>query len=221
MPNLAALGFPFADVAADGTATFSKLPDTGGLLNRATVREQLLYEVTDPGAYLTPDVTLDLNLVTVTECGPDRVAVAGAVGRPRPDQLKVTVGYRAGRKVEAEISYSGPGAFRRATLAADIIAARLQKLPLNPRIEVFGATPVEAPEAAECRLRVAALTTDTDLLDIVGHEVEALYTNGPAGGGGVRVHTTDVIGVVSTLVARSATSPSVTILEAAGARPAA
>jgi hypothetical protein len=74
---------------------------------------------------------------------------------------------------------------------------------------------------AECRPRVAALTTDTDLLDIVGHEVEALYTNGPAGGGGVWVHTTEVIGVVSTLVPRSVTSSSVTLLEAADARPAA
>jgi hypothetical protein len=79
----------------------------------------------------------------------------------------------------------------------------------------------DADERAECRVRVAALAADADVLDVVGHEVEALYTNGPAGGGGVRVFTSEVIGVVSTLVPRTAVAPGVTILEAGNARPAA
>src|SRR5207253_2325791 len=83
VPELHALGFPFADVAADGTATLGKLPGTGGLLSRATVREQLLYEITDPAAYLTPDVTLDVRGVTLTEPRPDVVRVSGARGTAR------------------------------------------------------------------------------------------------------------------------------------------
>jgi hypothetical protein len=226
VPGLAHLGFPYADVAADGTAEYGKLPGTGGLLDRATVREQLLYEITDPTGYHTPDVVLDLRGVTVAQVGPDRVRVAGARGRPRPDRLKVSVGYRAGHKVEAEISYSGPRADRRAALAADVLAARLAGLAVRPRIDVLGVAPPDADERTECRVRVAALASDADVLDTVGHEVEALYTNGPAGGGGVRVFTGEVIGVVSTLVPRSTVLPAVTILgpqdpEAGNARPAA
>ena len=221
VPDLAHLGFPFADVAADGTAEYAKLPGTGGRLDRATVREQLLYEITDPTAYRTPDSVLDLRGVTVMQVGPDRVRVSGARGLPRPDRLKVSVGYRAGRKVEAEISYSGPRADRRARLAADVLAARLTGLPVHPRIDVLGVAPPDADEHAECRVRVAALSAAADVLDTVGHEVEALYTNGPAGGGGVRVFTGEVVGVVSTLVPRSAVTPSVTIMEAGDVRPAA
>lgn len=221
VPGLAELGFPFADVGSDGSAVYGKLPGTGGRLNRATVREQLLYEVADPTGYRTPDVVLDLRRVTVTPFGPGSVRVTGAIGRPRPDRLEVTVGYRAGHKVEAEISYSGPGADRRAALAADIVAARVGGLQLRPRIEVIGIVPPDADDRVECRLRVAAIGADLATLGAVGHEVEALYTNGPAGGGGVRVSMGEVIGVVSTLVPRTVVRPGVTILEAPDVRPAA
>ncbi|WP_158847588.1 acyclic terpene utilization AtuA family protein [Saccharothrix deserti] len=206
VPDLDDLGFPYADVSADGTAGLGKLPGTGGVLSRATVREQLLYEITDPAAYRTPDVVLDLREVTVT----DDVRVSGARGLPRPDELKVSVGYRAGSKVEAEISYVGPNAAARGALAAEVVTKRLAGVPL--RAEVLGGD-------LDCRLRVAAISHDGALLDRVGDEVESLYTNGPAGGGGVRVHVTEVIGIVSTLIPREAVRPAVTLLEAADAAP--
>jgi hypothetical protein len=221
VPDLDRLGFPFADVSTSGAAVYGKLPGTGGRLDRHTVREQLLYEITDPTGYRTPDVLLDLREVTVEQVGPDRVRVTGAVGRPRPDRLKVSVGYRAGTRVEAEISYVGLGADRRARLAADIVAHRLRGSSVAPRIEVLGSTPVGGDGGAEYRLRVAALGDDPAALDTVGHEVEALYTNGPAGGGGVRVHSGEVIGVLSTTIPRAAVRPDLTVLEATGARPAA
>ncbi|WP_373696261.1 acyclic terpene utilization AtuA family protein [Actinomycetospora flava] len=210
VPDLARLGFPFADVAADGTATYGKLDGTGGRLDRHTVREQLLYEVTDPSGYVTPDVLLDLRGVRVDATGPDRVRVHGARGRPRPERLKVTVGYDAGSRVEAEISYAGPGADARGRLAADVVATRLAGLPVTPRIEVLGGP-------ADARLRVAARGDDPAVLEVVGHEVEALYTNGPAGGGGVRVHHAPVLGVLSTFIPRDAVRPRTRILEAVGA----
>jgi hypothetical protein len=206
VPDLARLGFPFADVHADGSAEYGKLPRTGGRLDRHTVREQLLYEVTDPTGYTTPDVVLDLRDVEVEDTGPDRVRVLGARGRRRPDRLKVSVGYRAGSRLEAEISYVGPNAAARARLAADVVAQRLHGLPIVPRIEVLGGE-------SDCRLRAAALSHDLTLLDTVGHEVEALYTNGPAGGGGVRVHVGEVLGVLSTLIPRSAVRPDSTTLD--------
>jgi hypothetical protein len=207
VPNLAELGFPFADVARDGTALLGKLPGTGGVLSRATVREQLLYEITDPAAYRTPDVLLDVRGVRVVEHG-DGVRVSGSRGAPRPDRLKVSVGYRAGSKVEAEISYAGPNAARRAGLAREVVATRLAGVPL--RAEVLGGQ-------TDCRLRVAAISHDPALLDRVGDEVESLYTNGPAGGGGVRVHVTEVVGIASTFIPRERVRPAVTLLEAADA----
>ncbi|GAA2401332.1 DUF1446 domain-containing protein [Actinomadura vinacea] len=225
VPDLAHLGFPFAEVsAADGSAVIGKLPGTGGLVSRATVREQLLYEITTPTAYRTPDVVLDLRGVTVEETGRDRVLVRGAAGRPRPDTLKVSVGYHAGHRAEAEISYVGPNARARAELAGRIVAARLAPAGLRPRLDLIGSAPLgrparSGPAAAddECRLRVAALTPAPERAEDICHEVEALYTNGPAGGGGVRTQITDVVGIVSTLLPRDAVTPATEILEASRA----
>lgn len=200
VPDLHELGFPYADVSSDGTAALGKLPGTGGLLNRQTVREQLLYEITDPAAYLTPDVTLDIRDVRII----DDARISGARGTPRPDTLKVSAGYRAGSKVEAEISYAGPNAAARGALAADIVTKRLTGVPV--RAEVLGG-------ATDCRLRVAAISHDPALLERIADEVESLYTNGPAGGGGFRAHVTEVVGIASTTIPRDAVRPSVTFLE--------
>ena len=222
VPDLANLGFPFADVSADGSAVVGKLPGTGGRIDRATVREQLLYEITDPTAYLTPDVELDLRGASVHQVGPDRVRVAGAIGRRAPEALKVSVGYHAGHRAEGEISYMGPNAERRARLAGEIVAARLEGSGVRLRLDLIGCiNPADwqTPELRdrECRLRVAAIGSAERAADVC-QEVEALYTNGPAGGGGVRTGITEVIGIVSTLVAREVVDPRITILEADGAR---
>lgn len=214
VPELASLGYPWAEVSADGGAVLGKLAGTGGLLDRRTTREQLLYEISDPGAYLTPDVILDLYGVTVTEIAADRVRVAGAAGRTRPDQLKVSVGYQAGHRAEAGISYAGPGCVERARLAGDVVRERLATLGKELRIDVLGGLAHGAPgEVAQCWLRVAGLTRTMDEAKTIGYEVESLYTNGPAGGGGVRTQITEVIGIVSTLLHRDAVNPTTTVLE--------
>src|SRR4029078_4845094 len=96
----------------------TKLPGTGGRVSAQTVKEQLMYEVHDPAAYLTPDVTAVFSRVEVKEIGEDRVAVSNARGRERPAQLKVTVGFDGGFLAEAGVSYAGPGASRRGPLRA-------------------------------------------------------------------------------------------------------
>ena len=218
VPRLAQLGFPYADVGADGSATLGKLPGTGGLITSATVREQLLYEITDPGDYLTPDVRLDLRQATVRDHGDDTVTVAGAVGRPRPDQLKVSVGYHAGYRAEGEISYVGPGAEARARLAAEVVGERLQHSGVDLRLSLIGTIdPWQTADDTdgECRLRVAGIG-DRERADDICHEVEALYTNGPAGGGGVRVNVTEVVGIVSGMIDRDRVAPAVTFAEPTG-----
>lgn len=214
VPGLDVLGLPFADVARDGTMTIGKLDGTGGLIDRRTVREQLLYELGDPGAYKTPDVTLDVYGVVLEEVTPDRVHVGGAVGRPRPEELKVSVGYRAGFRGEAEISYAGLGCVDRARLAGDVAAARIRRSGIDPRIDLIGT--LDTPNSmsnGECRLRVAVMTDTSDHAELVTREVESLYLNGPAGGGGVRTTVTDVIGILSTFVDRNKVVSQTEVLE--------
>jgi len=217
VPDMANLGFPFADVTRDGDATLGKVAGTGGCLTVATATEQLLYEVTDPHGYLTPDITADFSQVTLRQVAADRVAVHGARGRPRPDQLKVSVGYLAGFVGEGEISYAGANAVARAELAADILKRRLGDRFPELRVELIGVSSLHGrafdTEARpyEARLRVAARTRTQDEAALVGDEVEALYTNGPAGGGGTRKAVTEQVGIVSTLIDRDCAQSRVTL----------
>ncbi len=217
--GMANLGFPYADVTPDGDAVVSKVDGTGGRITLATATEQLLYEVTDPHGYLTPDVTADFSSVTLAEAGPDRIAVRGARGRRRPDKLKVSVGYLAGYVGEGEIGYAGTNALARARLAGEIVRERIASRFPELRIDVIGSTSLhgrtlDADERPyEVRLRVAGRARSRDEAAIVGDEVEALYTNGPAGGGGARKYVNEQIGIVSTLVDRARVASAVTIRE--------
>jgi Acyclic terpene utilisation family protein AtuA len=222
VPDMANLGFPFADVDADGRAILGKVEGSGGSITLATATEQLLYEVTDPHGYLTPDVTADFSLVTLENAGRDRVAVDGARGRARPDQLKVSVGYLAGFIGEGEIGYAGHNALGRAHLAADILRQRLGGTFREMRVDLIGSTSLHgrsfdaAEHPYEIRLRFAARAENAEIARIVGEEVESLYTNGPAGGGGVRTSVHEQIGIVSTLIDRARVVPRVTVREWAG-----
>ena len=217
--GMANLGFPYADVTPDGDAVVSKVTGTGGRITLATATEQLLYEVTDPHGYLTPDVTADFSRVTLTEAGPDRIAVRGARGRARPAQLKVSVGYLAGYIGEGEIGYAGTNALARVRLAGEIIRERLGRRFPELRIDMIGSTSLhggafDADERPyEVRLRVAGRARSRGEAAVIGDEVEALYTNGPAGGGGARKYVSEQIGIVSTLVDRTRVASAVTIRE--------
>ena len=108
VPGLARLGFPFADVTAEGDVTIGKCTGTGGRIDAATCTEQLLYEVEDPAGYVTPDCVLDMTGIAFREVGPDRVAVSGARARSRTPTYKVSVGYFDGYLGEGQLSYGGP-----------------------------------------------------------------------------------------------------------------
>ena len=219
IPGLAALGFPFADVDPDGNATLGKVDGSGGRITVATATEQLLYEVTDPHGYVTPDVTADFSGMTLTETAPDRVAVRGARGRRRPDRLKVSVGYLSGFVGEGEIGYAGANAVARAQLAAEILRERLRGRFDELRFDLIGSTSLHGrsfdggARPYEVRLRVVARAATHEEGAIIGDEVEALYTNGPAGGGGTRKSVTEQIGIVSTLIDRSLVASRVTLHE--------
>jgi len=214
VPDLARLGFPIAEVSTDGSAVLTKLAGSGGRLTVATCKEQLLYEIQDPAAYPQADVVADIRSVRFEEIAPDRVRVTGGDGAPRPAKLKVSLGYRGDFIGEGQMSYAGPNAVARAQLALDIVRERLEPLidPANLRFDMIGVNSVDrtAPgdiQPTEVRIRVAGRTPDSRLAHRIGSEVEALYTNGPAGGGGAFVSTREVIAVVSTMIDRDQVAP--------------
>jgi hypothetical protein len=211
VPDLARLGFPIAEVDADGTAIITKVAGSGGCVTAATCKEQLLYEIHDPAAYVTPDVVADFSTARVTDLGGDRVRVEGAGGRPRPKTLKVSVGQMDGWIGEGQISYAGQGAVARARLAAAIVAERLKLTGVTPvelRSDLIGLDALHgdrgglAAEPSDVRLRVAARTESRENAWRVAREVESLYTNGPAGGGGASMSVRQVLAMRSTLVPR-------------------
>jgi Acyclic terpene utilisation family protein AtuA len=136
IPDLAHIGYPMASVQADGTATITKAPQTGGLINFDTVRQQLLYEVHNPHAYASPDVVLDLSTVQLDDLGNNQVRMTGATGHPRPQQLKVVGGYKDGFKAEVTWGFSWPNAWSKCQAAIGMIRTQLQDKRI-PHDELF------------------------------------------------------------------------------------
>jgi hypothetical protein len=221
VPDLHDVGFPLAEVQADGSAVIGKLAGTGGRIDRLTCSAQLLYEVGDPTRYLQPDVVADFSRVRFTEAGADRVLAEGASGRARPGTLKATLGYRDGWIGEGQISYAGPGARERGELALRVLEQRLERLGLGRherRAELIGVNAMHGPqlgrdrEPYEVRVRLAVRCTSSAEAQRIGQEVEAMYLNGPAGGGGVTQSVREVIAAESVLVPRDAVQPAVQVL---------
>jgi hypothetical protein len=217
--GLARLGFPIGEVAEDGRVVITKVAGSGGQVSAATCKEQLLYEIHDPRAYLTPDVVADFSGVRVTEVGPDRVLVEGATGRPRPETLKVSVGYIDSYIGEGQMSYAGPGALARARLALSIVEERLALTGVQAgdiRYDIVGVNAMHRDRLASCnaepyevRIRVAGRTDSLAEAVRIANEVESLYTCGPAGGGGAFKSARDIVAVSSTFLPRDAVHPSV------------
>jgi hypothetical protein len=223
VPHLARLGFPIAEVRADGVAVVTKLPAAGGRVTEATCKEQLLYEIHDPSRYVQPDVVADFTEVRVLEEAPDRVRLAGGRGTAHTDTLKVSVGYLDGFIGEGQISYCGPGALARARAALDIVRERLQLTGVETRelrLDLIGVNAMSGRagtrdgEPYEVRARVAGRTASIRDAVRIGNEVETLYTNGPAGGGGVSKTTREVLAVQSILLPRAHVHPTFEFVEA-------
>ena len=225
--NLAYVGFPIAEVDMDGGAVITKLERAGGEVSERTVKEQLLYEVHDPSAYMTPDVTADFSGVRLSDDGANRVRIDGARGRRRPDRLKVTVAFDGGFLAEAGVSYAGPGAGRRAALARDILEERMSRLhgsDLPLRLDLIGRNSLHATagdqseppgvdDIRDVRLRAALRCDDRNLAELLLWEVESLLCCGPAGGGGFRGHITPGVITHSTYLERDRVQPTLRIVE--------
>jgi hypothetical protein len=227
VPDLARLGFPLAEVSATGDAVITKVAGSGGCVTVATCTEQLLYEIENPARYLQPDVVADFSQVVLTQLGPDRVQVTGGQGHPRTDSLKVTLGYRDGFIGEGQMSYAGPGAQARGQLALDVVRERLADAgygEFESRYDLIGvnaifgssASTADREDPAEVRARVALRVPSLQQAQNVAQEVEALYTNGPAGGGGATRSVREVIAAAAVLMPRESVHTSTLLLKSEG-----
>jgi hypothetical protein len=222
--GLARLGFPIGEVSEDGAVLITKVAHAGGFVTAATCKEQLLYEIHDPQRYLQPDVVADFTQVRIAEEAKDRVRVTGGRGTARTATLKVSVAYVDGYIGEGHISYGGPGAVARGRLALDIVRERLVITGVDVselRFDLIGVDSLYGStlggsgglEPFEVRARVTGRTASRSEAIRIGNEVETLYTNGPAGGGGVTKSTREVVAVQSVLLPRDLVKPTFEIVE--------
>lgn len=227
--ELATLGFPFAEVSADGSAVITKLDHTGGQVTVRTVKEQLLYEVHDPSQYLTPDVTADFSKVHIEPLATNRIRVSCASGTARPQQLKATVAFDGGFLAEAAISYAGVAAVQRARLAGEIVTERMRtvhSVSAPIRVDLIGVNSLHSsalnhslhqqPDGAteDVRLRCAMRVDDKETAGLLLWELESLLCCGPAGGGGYRGSVTPSVITYSASVERGSIHPAIEIFQA-------
>lgn len=225
--NLHILGFPIAEINEAGHFSISKVEGSGGLVSPDVCKEQLLYEIGDPAHYITPDGIADFSRVVFVQEGRDRVGVQGGLCKGEPEDYKVNIGYQDCWIGEAAISYGGANALNRARLAADIVRKRLELLKLVPdefRVDYIGCNSLykdaisdhlvpRGQESGEIRLRIAARTKTREQAQAVTREVECLYINGPAGGGGIRSSVEQTLSVDNILIPRTDLSPEISYYE--------
>jgi hypothetical protein len=193
-----ALGQPIAECRPDGSFVLTKPAGTGGLVDRRTVSEQLVYEIGDPARYLVPDVTCDWRHVELAMDGPDRVRVRGARGAPPPPTLKACAQVPDGFKVKAVFLLGGRAATAKAHRVADDVLARAARVlardgqpPLADHdIEILGAEATYGPHARaeatrEVVIKVGLVHESRAALDTIVRELPSfgLCVPGLSGGG--------------------------------------
>lgn len=227
VPDLDQLGFPVAELTKD-EFIITKAPGCGGLISEQSVKEQFLYEVHDPANYITPDVVVDISRATLTQAGENRVAVGNVRGKPRPEQLKLCLGYHAGWKVVTYLSFSWPDAYEKAQYAADILMKKMRRKGLKAEevhisyvglnalhLGVANLSPELVGNINEVVLRIALLAKEKSEVEKLIPEIAPLQLNGPPGASffGGRAKATEVIGLWPTLVPRDAVQLTSHILE--------
>ena len=189
IPDLANVGFPIVEASPDGTFVVTKHAGTGGRVSRQTVAEQLVYEMGDPHAYITPDVVADFTTIQLAEAGEDRVRVHGIRGREATDKLKVSIAYRAGFKAVGTLVYAWPDAYEKAGLADRVLRERLDRLGLRfdkVLSEFVGANATHGPLAGppspdlpEVTLRFGVRSADRAAVERFTREIAPLVLTGP------------------------------------------
>jgi len=224
IPDLADVGYPIVEVAADGTFVVTKHPGTGGRIDVPSVTEQLVYEMGDPRAYITPDVVADFTSIQLDQAGPNRVRVFGIRGREATDKLKVSIAYRAGYKAVGTLVYAWPDALEKAQLADRVLRERLDRLGLrfdHVLTEFVGASATHGPLAGaagdlpEVQLRVGVRGADRAAVERFTREIAPLVLNGPpsvTGFAGGRPKVEEIVAYWPALVDKSVVTTAVEVI---------
>jgi hypothetical protein len=224
IPDLANVGFPIVEASPDGTFVVTKHDGTGGWVTRASVTEQLLYEIGDPAKYLGPDVAADFTSVELVDDGPDRVRVQGVRGGPPPEKLKVSVAYAAGWKSVGTLTYAWPDAPAKARAADKVLRERLDRLGLRfeeIHTELVGWTSTHGalagepdPDTPEVQLRFAVRAGERAPLERFTREIAPLVLTGPPSVTGYatgRPRVDEIVAFWPALIDRSAVEPHVRV----------
>lgn len=227
IPNLAVVGFPIVEAAPDGTFVITKHERTGGWVIIPSVKEQLVYEMGDPRAYITPDCVADFTTVQLEYEGRDRVRVFGIEGRPATDTFKVSISYSAGYKAVGTLVYSWPEAYDKAVAADKILRMRLDRLGLKfdqILTEFVGANATHGPLAGrpspdlpEVQLRVGVRSEDRNAVERFTKEIAPLVLTGPpgvTGFAGGRPKVEEIVAYWPALIPKTEITPRVEVIEA-------
>lgn len=229
IPDLSHIGYPIAEVHADGTAIITKAPHTGGLVNFDTLRQQLLYEVHNPHAYFSPDVVLDMGQIQLQDEGHNRVRLTGAQGTAPSDTLKVVAGYKDGFKAEVTWGFSWPDAWDKVRTAEDMVRAQLRERNTAfdelfveyPGLNSAHGALATLPSAAELNalneiwVRMVLRTPNKAAAEGFGRLFPWMALSGPAYTCGFQgMHkASELLGIWPTLIARQLVKAKIEMLE--------
>jgi hypothetical protein len=228
IPDLASIGYPILEAEPDGRFAITKHSGTGGRVSVAGVTEQLVYEIGDPRAYITPDVVADFTSIQLKQAGADRVQFWGIRGRPATEFYKVSISYAAGFKAVGTMTYAWPDAYKKARAADRILRTRLERLGLTfdaIHSEFVGANACHgellsgepSPDLAEVTLRVGVRGNDVAVVERFTRELAPLALNGPPvvtypSGGKPKVE--EIVAYWPALVPKSEVAAKVVVVEA-------
>ncbi len=224
VPDYAHLGYPIAEVSEDGSAILTKPPGTGGLVSFDTIRQQLLYEVHNPHAYVSPDVVLDMGTLSLDDEGGDRVRISGAAGAARPKTLKIVAGYQDGWMGSGIMGFAWPEAYAKCEKSAEIIATLVRERGWaveDTNLEYIGynsllganADPTYRDQLNECFLRMTIRTGDKRVADSFGRLFPWLGLSGPPFVGSMKgiQPAKELLGIWPTLVQRELVEKNIKI----------
>lgn len=191
VPDWPHIGYPILECHADGSFVATKPAGTGGLVNTAVISEQILYEIGDPARYLLPDVVCDFTRVTLEQQGENRVAVRGARGMPPTTTYKVSSTYIDGYRCNAQLTFVGTDAVRKARRTGEAILTRTRELFASIDLGDFSRTHIEVLgseagnfgpqartlDAREVVLRVAVMHPVRAALELFSKEIAAAGTS--------------------------------------------
>jgi hypothetical protein len=227
IPDLGHVGFPIVEASPNGEFIITKHEGTGGRVNVQSVKEQLLYEMGDPKAYITPDVVADFSSIHLAPDGENRVRVFGITGNPKTDFYKVSIAYSAGWKAVGTLVYAWPDAYEKAKAADKVLRARLERLGLKFDLVLTEFVGVSAthghlagepsPDIPEVQLRFGVRGQSKADVERFTKELAPLILTGPpavTGFAGGRPKVEEIMAYFPALIPKTLIETKVDVIEA-------